>query len=114
MYKQVIVVRTDLGMSSGKIAAQVAHASIQAWKNSRDTARKTWEREGSKKVVLGIGSEEMLLAVHEKAKKAHLPAALVKDAGATEVAPGTLTCVAIGPAAEEDVDKITRHLPLLD
>lgn len=28
MYKQIIIARKDLGMSTGKIAAQVSHASI--------------------------------------------------------------------------------------
>lgn len=114
MYKQVIVVRADLGMSAGKIAAQAAHASVQAWKNAKDVAHKTWEKSGSKKVVLRVDSEAQLMGLYEKARKYKLPAALVKDAGLTEVPPGTATCVAIGPAAEESIDQVTGSLPLFE
>lgn len=113
MYKQVIVVRTDLGMSSGKIAAQVAHASIQAWNNASERVRKGWENEGSKKVVLAVTSEKQLLEIYERCRKMKLAAALIKDAGLTEVPPGTVTCVAVGPAPEATLDEVTGRLPLL-
>jgi len=111
MYKQVIVVRKDLKMSPGKIAAQVAHASVEAWKRADKKVREAWEREGAKKVVLQVESEEELLELKKKAGK--LPVALIRDAGLTEVPPGTLTCMAIGPAREEEVDKLTGSLKLL-
>lgn len=111
MYKQAIVVRKDLGMSPGKVAAQVAHASIGAWKNAGDRARKAWEKEGAKKVVLQVSSLEELLELKERAGK--LPACLIKDAGMTEIPPGTATCLGIGPAAEEEIDRITGQLKLL-
>lgn len=111
MYKQAIVVRKDLNMSSGKVAAQVAHASIGAWKNAGDRARKGWEKDGSKKVVLRVSGLEHLLELKERAGK--LPTCLIKDAGMTEVPPGTATCLAIGPAAEEEIDRITGSLKLL-
>lgn len=101
-------------MSRGKIAAQVAHASIQAWKNARDVARKGWEKEGSKKVVLKVNSETELMDVYQGARNLKLAAALIKDAGMTEVPPGTATCVAIGPAPEATIDEVTGRLSLLE
>ena len=114
MYKQVIVVRTDLGMSQGKIAAQVAHASIQAWKNAKDVPKKGWEQSGMKKVVLRAGSEQELTNIYEHARKMKLPASLIKDAGMTEIPAGTITCVGIGPASEDTIDVVTGKLSLLE
>jgi len=37
----------------------------------------------------------------------------VHDAGRTQVAPGTATCCAVGPADSERVDQVTAGLPLL-
>ncbi|MCX8194752.1 MAG: peptidyl-tRNA hydrolase Pth2 [Candidatus Micrarchaeota archaeon] len=113
--KQVIVIRSDLGMGKGKIAAQVSHASLSAFRQAelRDkfTARK-WEAEGQKKIVLKVASEQELLALYEKVRR-ELPCALVRDAGSTQLEPGTITCFAAGPAEEEKIDKFTKELKLL-
>ena len=111
MYKQAIIVRKDLKMSAGKIAAQVAHASVEAWKKADKKIRDAWEREGAKKVVLQAQNEKELLELKKKSGK--LPTALIRDAGLTEIPPGTTTCLAIGPAREEEVDKLTGFLKLL-
>ena len=111
MYKQAIIVRKDLKMSAGKIAAQVAHASVEAWKKADKKIRDAWEREGAKKVVLQAQNEKELLELKKKSGK--LPTALIRDAGLTEIPPGTITCLAIGPAREEEIDKLTGSLKLL-
>ena len=113
MYKQVLIVREDLGMSPGKLAAQCAHASIGAWKRSGRIARSVWSIEGEKKVVLKVKNEKKLLELESKAKKMKLPCFLVRDAGRTELPEGTITCLGIGPAKEKVIDKITGSLPLL-
>lgn len=110
-YKQIIVVRKDLDMSPGKTAAQVAHASVGAVKNADKKVVESWEMEGSKKVVLQVSCKEDLLELKKKAKK--LPTYLVKDAGMTELPSGTVTCLGIGPAREEELDKVTGSLKLL-
>ena len=114
MYKQVMVVRSDLGMSAGKIAAQVAHASIESWKNASDKMRNAWKNEGSKKVILKVGGEMELRNLYETAKKLKISAALIRDAGATEIPAGTMTCVGFGPDEETKIDRVTGSLPLLD
>ncbi len=111
--KQVIAVRTDLKMGKGKIAAQVAHASLASFLRAGFFARRKWLKEGMKKVVVRVGSEKELLEIYERAKKSHLPCALVRDAGLTQVEPGSATAAAIGPAEEERIDEITGHLKLL-
>ena len=112
MYKQVIVVRKELKMSPGKTSAQVAHASVGALKNTDKKVREAWEREGAKKVVLQVSTREELLEIKQKAKR--LPTSLIKDAGMTELPPGTITCLGIGPDSDEEIDKITGSLKLLD
>jgi len=114
MFKQVIVVRTDIKMSKGKLAAQVAHAALGAFlEQKNELIKKVWLREGAKKVVLKIESLEELLKIKELAEASKLPNFLVIDAGRTELPEGTVTCLGIGPDYETKIDKITGHLKLL-
>ncbi|MFH1403113.1 MAG: peptidyl-tRNA hydrolase Pth2 [Candidatus Altiarchaeota archaeon] len=109
--KQAIVVRTDLGMGKGKLAAQASHASLTA--ADRSPHRKEWVSEGQKKTVLKVSGEEELIRILQEAKDYGLPTALIEDAGHTQVEAGTKTCVGIGPAPEEEIDKVTGRLKLL-
>jgi len=115
-YKQVIVVRCDLNISKGKLATQVAHAAVTASEEAKSHNliwwRKWWES-GQKKVVLKVENEEELLKIYKECLKSGLPVALIRDAGLTEIPPGTLTAVGIGPAPSKSIDKITGSLPLL-
>jgi len=112
--KLALVVRTDLGMGRGKIAAQVAHAAVAAvLSNLRSAPFAEWLREGQPKVVLKVGSGADLEQVCTAAGAAGLPVRVVRDAGRTQVAPGTLTCCAIGPALADDVDRVVGELSLL-
>ena len=110
--KQVIVVRKDLALSAGKFGAQVAHASICAYKKADKNDSEMWELEGQKKVVLKVLNEKELLDVFMRAKKEKIACALIKDAGRTEITPGTSTCVGIGPADDEKIDLIVGKLKL--
>jgi len=116
MYKQTIVVRADLGMGKGKIAAQSSHASLAAYnkvRSSRLVIAKGWEDEGQKKVVLKVDSEKELFEYFQKAKDAGIPCELIRDAGHTQLEPGTVTCFAAGPWKEEELDKVFGDLKLL-
>ncbi len=115
-YKQVIAVRTDLGMSRGKIAVQVAHGAVSAAERTRVTHQDVWRawlREGQKKVAVKVSSEEELLELRRLAVIHRIPHALIRDAGLTELAPGTMTVIGIGPASGELIDKVTGDLKLL-
>jgi len=113
MYKQVIVVRKDLRMDKGKIASQVAHASLEAYKKTDENIRKLWEEGGSKKIVLRVESPEKLIELKEKVRRMKIPYALIRDAGKTQVEPGTITSLGIGPVEEEVIDMVTKGLKLL-
>ena len=110
-YKQAIVVRTDLGMGKGKMAAQAAHAAVLAAQKS--SYRGQWMLEGQKKVVLRVSGLEGLLAVMRAASMQGLSTAMVEDAGLTQISSGTKTAVGIGPAPEKEIDSITGGLKLL-
>lgn len=109
----MIVARHDLGMGSGKLAAQVAHGSISAYEKTEEAVRREWRGGGQQKVVLRADDERTLHELADKARRAGLPFSLVRDAGRTQLDPGTVTVLAIGPAPESDIDPITGNLSLL-
>ncbi len=111
--KQVILVRTDLKMSKGKLAAQVAHASVEAAlksKKYKEKLFKAWRTIGMKKTILKVKSKEDLFKFKQQAEDSSLITALIQDAGHTEIPAGTYTCLAIGPDQEDKIDKITGAL----
>jgi len=110
--KQAIVARTDIGMGQGKLAAQVAHASLSAYEDADDRARKAWKGGGQKKVVLKTDGEQQLFRLADAAEREGLPNAIVRDAGHTQLEPGTVTALAVGPGEDERVDKVTGELSL--
>jgi PTH2 family peptidyl-tRNA hydrolase len=113
MYKQVIIIRQDLKLPKGKAVAQGAHASVDAVLKSDQDIVKKWRSLGMAKIALKVKDEKELVKLFQKAKDAGLAASLITDAGKTVVAPGTKTCIAIGPAKEEEIDLITGELSLI-
>ena len=114
-FKQAIIVRSDLGMGRGKAAAQASHASLEAFEKATKKNPEwvsEWKAQGQKKIVLKVDSEKELLELFENSKKT-LPAALIKDAGHTQVEEGTITCMAIGPGPEAEINKFTKGMKLL-
>ncbi|KAK0545644.1 hypothetical protein OC846_005581 [Tilletia horrida] len=81
--KMVFVVRTDLKMDKGKIAAQCGHATLSAYKAAlRHTPQhvQTWERLGQAKVALKCTTEQEMIEIEEKAKRAGIVAKPIFDA----------------------------------
>jgi PTH2 family peptidyl-tRNA hydrolase len=113
MHKQAILVRKDLKMPKGKLAAQVAHASVEAVLSSNDFNLEQWKGDHSKKVVLKVKDKKELLQYIRKAKKKNLNTSLIKDAGHTFFKFPTITCAAIGPDKEENIDEVIGKLSLL-
>jgi len=115
-YKQVIVFRSDLKLSKGKIAAQAGHAAVSAAEEARRLHKRWWEAwigEGQCKVAVKVRTEKELLDLEIQAKESSLPNVLIVDRGLTEIPPDTITCLGIGPAPAEKIDKLTGGLPLL-
>lgn len=67
---------------------------------------------GGTKITMRIDSEDEMLALHERAKEMGILSSIVRDAGQTQVAPGSRTVIAIGPAPKSVLEKITGHLKL--
>ena len=115
-YKMIIVVREDLKLSCGKIAAQASHAAVCcAFEAKKGHTKwfKNWQSEGAKKVVVKVEDLDDLQNLKKLAKSKKLPTCLIKDAGLTEIPPDTITCLGIGPAPNELIDPITGKLTLL-
>ena len=110
--KQAIVARTDLGMGQGKLAAQVAHASLSAYESADDSAQSEWKSGGQKKVVLKGSGESQLQELADQARREGLAFSLIRDAGHTQLEPGTITALAVGPGRENVVDRVTGELSL--
>jgi PTH2 family peptidyl-tRNA hydrolase len=114
--KMVIAVRKDVKMGPGKIAAQVGHACVNLAlmeRNQKRRAFRDWLDEGQGKVVVKVGSLKELYELKETAEARDLPTTVIQDAGKTQIEPGTVTVLGIGPGASKDLDPITGHLPLL-
>ncbi|WP_455369782.1 peptidyl-tRNA hydrolase Pth2 [[Eubacterium] cellulosolvens] len=115
-YKMAIVVRQDLKMGKGKIAAQVGHASIEGSEIVRKENRslwKEWIQKGQCKVVLKVASLAEINKLVSKASKLDLSVAIIQDKGLTQIPANTLTCIAIGPGPTKLIDDVTGHLRLL-
>ncbi|GBM79611.1 Peptidyl-tRNA hydrolase 2, mitochondrial [Araneus ventricosus] len=114
--KLVLVVQNGLKMGKGKMAAQCAHASVMAYQHCSIKSPhllKEWLKSGQRKVVVKVDSEEALLELAAKARRAGLIISLVCDAGRTQIPSGSRTVLAVGPGPEQSIDTITGDLKLL-
>ncbi|KAJ3410346.1 hypothetical protein HDV05_003876 [Chytridiales sp. JEL 0842] len=73
---------------------------------------KRWEKWGQAKITLKCQSEDEMLDLQKKARGLGLVACSIKDAGRTQIAAGSRTVLAIGPAPKKLIDEVTGHLKL--
>lgn len=114
--KMVLVIRSELRLTAGKIATQAAHGAVAlARKIERDSPERfmEWWRTGQRKIVLEATDLGEMERLERAARVRGIPVAWVEDAGLTEVPPGTRTCLALGPAYDAEIDPVTGRLPLL-
>ncbi|MHB8360253.1 MAG: peptidyl-tRNA hydrolase Pth2 [Thermoplasmataceae archaeon] len=114
-YKLVVIIRKDLDIGKGKMAAQVAHAAVNLALHAEKKDKKVfriWEALGAKKVVVRVSGVEELFQLKHKAEMKGLSTSIIMDAGLTQIPPGTITCLGIGPAESSEIDEITGNLPL--
>ncbi|KAK0374193.1 peptidyl-tRNA hydrolase PTH2 [Colletotrichum paranaense] len=122
--KLVLVVRTDLGMTKGKMAAQASHATLACYKSLSKIAAKDpsspaakilsrWENLGQAKIAVQIKNQDEMLELMGKARSLGVTSEVIADAGRTQIEAGSLTVLGVGPAPRSLVDQITGHLKLL-
>lgn len=111
--KQAIIVRNDLKLPKGKLASQVAHASVESVLRSDKNTVQKWRQDGMPKIVLKVENEKEILMLNQITKDFGIACSLITDAGKTVVEPGTITCLGIGPENVEKVDRIIKDLKLL-
>lgn len=112
----VLVVRTDLNMSKGKIAAQCSHAAVGAFEKAQmkdPVSLQMWQNDGQAKVAVKTDSLEEMKEIADSAKKLGLITSMIRDAGRTQIAPNSITVLGVGPAPKEVIDQLTGHLKLL-
>ena len=124
MIKQIIVIRKDLNMRRGKEISQGAHAAMAflsnriRGKNKEGLIHLTeqqwqWIEGMFTKICVKVNSEQELLDIETKAKAAGIECHVITDNGLTEFnGVPTKTCLALGPDTSENIDPITKHLPL--
>ena len=135
--KMMIVMRRDLKMRKGKIAAQAGHACTEALlmaltkedrlsdlvitdegmmlntEEKKNTPLSDWFNYGCAKICVYVDSQEELLNIANKAKEKDIIAAVILDAGMTEFhGEPTRTCLALEPLESEVADELTGGLPL--
>uniref|UniRef100_A0A3Q0R1D7 Peptidyl-tRNA hydrolase 2, mitochondrial n=1 Tax=Amphilophus citrinellus TaxID=61819 RepID=A0A3Q0R1D7_AMPCI len=114
-FKMILVVRNDLKMGKGKVAAQCSHAAVSAYKQVQrrnPELLKQWEYCGQPKVVVKAPDEDTLIDLLGRAKEVGLPVSLIQDAGRTQIAPGSRTVLGIGPGPADLIDSVTGELKL--
>src|SRR5579875_663613 len=105
--KQAIIIRSDLEMSKGKTVAQACHASLMSFfeaEKANEKIAKEWLKTGEKKIVLKVADEEALVKLFKAFEYKGIPAALVTDAGLTEIPPGSKTALGVGPWKGSEID----------
>jgi peptidyl-tRNA hydrolase, PTH2 family len=112
----VLVLRGELRLTAGKAAVQAAHAAVMLVESATSrglAALGPWRAQGQKKIALVVSTLEELEQLERSARARRIPTVWVKDAGLTEVAPGTITCLGLGPAPASELDPVTGDLALL-
>ncbi len=114
--KMVLVLRAELRLTPGKAAVQVAHAAValvEAAEKRHPADLSRWRSQGAKKIALTAPTLGDLESIQRRARGLGVPSVLIQDAGLTEVPPGTVTILGLGPAVAELLDQLTGELPLL-
>ncbi|TFL06449.1 peptidyl-tRNA hydrolase PTH2-domain-containing protein [Pterulicium gracile] len=112
----IFIVRTDLGMSLGKIAAQTSHASLACYKtlqNSNAAMLHQWEVTGRKQSTYCCSDEETLLLLQARSQSLNICARSIQDAGRTQIAAGSRTVLGIGPAPARLLEPLVEGLSFL-
>lgn len=116
-FKQVILMRSDLGMGKGKMCAQAGHAAIIGCDIGNSNTVHSWKNEGMRKVVLKVNLPE-LTNIATALRENYIQCEEIIDFGLTQIEPKSITCLAIEPLCEDSpqgkyVNDLTKDLKLL-
>lgn len=114
--KMILVVRTDLKMTKGKIAAQCGHAAVACYESiqrSNPILLQRWKSHGQAKIALQVSDEDEMELLQGIAQSLGITARMIHDAGRTQIAAGSATVLGLGPAPKSVLDQVTGHLKLL-
>jgi peptidyl-tRNA hydrolase len=115
-YKMLFIVNGSLSMSSGKMAAQVAHCAVDLFQQILDRrmmALNFWRISGQRKIVVRGDSAEELLDIEQRVSvNRSVVTSIIRDAGRTEISSGSITCLGLF-GTDNQLDPITGHLKLM-
>lgn len=119
--RMALVIRQDLGMQKGKVAAQCCHAALACYRLiATDPLRESynmaltqrWLSGGQAKITLKCPDKETMDELFAKALSLGVNSYVVHDAGRTQIAAGSATVLGLGPAPKAVMDQITGELKL--
>lgn len=114
--KLALIVRADIKLSKGKTAAQCSHATVACYEMALKHCPiilNEWRNAGQPKIVLKVNDLTEMETLYKNSKSKNIIAEMVRDAGRTQVAAGTITVMGIGPYYQSDIDLLVNHLKLL-
>ena len=97
-----VILRKDIHMGKGKFATQAAHAIVSL---IPERGQK-WDFEQNPVDVWTVKGEENLLGIHSKFSRQKYDCTIIRDAGKTQLIPGTRTAVGVGPINEAEFDLV--------
>ena len=117
-YKQVILIRADVKMDTGKKCVQIGHAAVMGYNQGSALHKEMWRRNGMRKIVLKVKDLAELESLVAKARAFDIKSEIVTDAGLTQLEPDTITCAGFEPLPEDGkmckiLNDLTKDLKLL-
>ncbi|AET39719.1 aminoacyl-tRNA hydrolase Ecym_4699 [Eremothecium cymbalariae DBVPG len=119
--RMALVVRSDLQMTKGKVAAQCCHAALACYRliaeePSRDSYNphmvSRWLSRGQAKITLKCPDKESMDELFANALALGINCYVVHDAGRTQIEAGSATVLGLGPAPKAILDEVTGGLKL--
>lgn len=115
------ILRADLNMTAGKMAAQAGHAYLDTFHRCQEINPERADEYGQDghgtKIALYAKNQTQILQLYESAQAAGIPCALIIDSGHVMLphfdGNPIITALGIGPARRSEIHHLTKKLSLI-